>query len=53
MGQKRNGLKWTSDRYWQTAGYNNRLFTMFKNQVLNMALTRYHWINLPQSLYCV
>lgn len=49
MSQKRNGLKWTSDRYWQTAGYNARLFTMFKNQVLNMALTRYHWINLPQT----
>ena len=49
MSQKRNGLKWNSDRYWQTAGYNTRLFTMFKNQVLNMVLTRYHWINLPQT----
>ena len=49
MGQKRNGLKWDSDRYWQSAGYNSRLFTMFRNQVLDMALTRYHWVNLPET----
>lgn len=47
MSQKRNGLKWNSDRYWQSAGYNSRLYTMFRDQVLDMALTRYHWINLP------
>ena len=49
MGQKRNGLKWDSDRYWQSAGYNSRLFTMFRNQVLDMALTLYHWVNRPET----
>lgn len=47
MGRKRNGLKWNNDRYWETAGYNSRLYTMFRNQILDMALTRYQWVNLP------
>lgn len=50
MGGRSNGMKWQTDRYWQTAGYNNRLYVTLRNQIMGMALTRYHWINLPDSV---
>lgn len=43
----RNGLKWGADDYWQTAHYNTRVYQMLRTQILDMAITRYHWVNLP------
>lgn len=42
------GLKWNSGDYWNTAAYNSRLFKMFQNQITAMAMTRFHWVNLPK-----
>lgn len=49
MGRKRNGLKWETDTYWQTGDYNSRFYLMLRQQVESLALTRYHWINLPET----
>ena len=46
---RKQGLKWKSGSYWQSAGYNARLFQMFQTQILDMALTRYRWVNLPDT----
>lgn len=38
-----------SPNYWATAGYNQRMFLMFRQQIMALAMTRYQWINLPQT----
>lgn len=35
--------------YWQSADYNQRLFRSFQTQILNLALSRFRWINLPAT----
>lgn len=35
------------DNYWQSAGYNSELFTMYRQQIMKLAMNRYKWINLP------
>lgn len=40
---------WYSDTYWQSAGYTSRLYNALRNQVLQMALSRFKWINLPET----
>ena len=49
MLTRRKGLKWNQDKYWQSAGYNQRLFTMLQGQIIDMALTRFKWVNLPPT----
>lgn len=38
-----------SATYWQTEAYNQQLFTMFQNDLLELAMSRFKWINLPQT----
>lgn len=33
--------------YWQTANYNQQLFYALRDQVLQIAISRFRWINLP------
>ena len=35
--------------YWQTAGYNQRLYRMFRAEMLGMCLNRFKWVNLPKT----
>lgn len=35
--------------YWQTAGYNAIMFQAFRTQIINMALSRFKWVNLPPT----
>lgn len=35
--------------YWQTAGYNTQLFEAFRMQIINLALSRFKWVNLPPT----
>lgn len=35
--------------YWQTEAYNQQLFTMFQNDLIELALSRFKWINLPET----
>ena len=43
------GLKSGSDMYWQSASYNSSLFMMFRQQIMTLALSRFHWVNLPET----
>ena len=35
--------------YWQSAGYNTRLYRMFRAEIIGMCLNRFKWINLPKT----
>ena len=37
------------DNYWQTAAYNEHLFQMFRDDIINIAISRFKWVNLPKS----
>lgn len=45
----RNGLLWGNDTYWATGAYNTRLFQMYRQQIMELALVRFEWVNLPAS----
>lgn len=47
--QDRNGLLWGNDTYWATGAYNTRLFQMYRQQIMELALVRFRWVNLPES----
>lgn len=44
-----NPLLSGSDVYWASAGYNQRLFLMFRQQIIDLALTRFRWVGLPPT----
>ena len=35
--------------YWQTEAYNQQLFTMFQSDLIELALSRFRWVNLPET----
>lgn len=35
--------------YWQAPSYTNRLYSMYRNQILSLALARFEWHGLPPS----
>lgn len=35
--------------YWANAAYNERVYMMFRNQILNLAMTRFRWDGLPKT----
>lgn len=37
------------DNYFQTGEYNSRLFMAYFEQIMKLAVNRYHWVNLPAS----
>ena len=39
----------SSDMYWQSPSFTNRVYTMYRNQILSLALTRFEWHNLPPT----
>ena len=39
----------SSEMYWQSASYTNRVYSMYRNQILSLALTRFEWHNLPPT----
>ena len=45
----RNGLNWGNENYWATADYNRRVFTMYRQQIFEIAMSRFKWVNLPDS----
>lgn len=44
-----NPLMRGNDIYWASASYNQRLFIMFRQQIIDLALTRFRWVNLPPT----
>lgn len=53
MGNKRNrkikSLGYFSDKYFQSADYNRRSFTLYREWIMALAMSRYKWINLPST----
>lgn len=49
MSRKKKYNRWGNKNLWQTAARNDALYTMLRNQIIGMALTRYHWVNLPPT----
>lgn len=35
--------------YWQTEAYNQQLFNMFQNDLVELALSRFRWVGLPET----
>lgn len=35
--------------YWQTEAYDKQLFDMFQNDLIELALSRFHWVGLPET----
>lgn len=35
--------------YWQSPSYTNRLYSMYINQIIGMAMNRFKWVNLPAT----
>lgn len=35
--------------YWQTEAYNRQLFDMFQNDLIELALSRFRWVGLPET----
>lgn len=35
--------------YWQTESYNQQLFNMFQNDLIELALSRFRWVGLPET----
>lgn len=47
--KKGRGINFHTDEYWQNAAYNQRLFFTFRDRMMSIALSRFKWINLPQT----
>jgi hypothetical protein len=37
------------DMYFQTGEYNSRLFSIYRNRIIQLAVNRFKWINLPKT----
>lgn len=37
------------DNYWQTDAYNQQLFLSMRDDILQVALSRFKWVNLPET----
>lgn len=48
MSRKKKGNYYRDD-YWQSAGYNQQLFTIYRAQLMALALARFKWVNLPET----
>lgn len=46
---RRAGLIGCHDMYWQSAQYNSQLFQSYRQQIIKLAMSRFHWINLPKT----
>lgn len=39
-----------SETYWGSYDYNRRLYFAFRSQIIDLALTRYQWLGLPETV---
>lgn len=47
--KKRNFRPNYRDNYWQTEAYNQNLFYMLRDDITQLALSRFKWVNLPET----
>lgn len=43
------GIGGGQDMYWSTAAYNGAMYSMFRQQIITIAMTRFQWVNLPRG----
>ena len=48
-GRPCNTQGFMDETYWQSANYPRRLYRALHNQVVQLAVTRFKWINLPET----
>lgn len=46
---KREQKKRGGSMYWQNANYNQLMYESFRTQIINLALSRFRWVNLPPT----
>lgn len=49
MSRRKRQKNYNVARYWQTEAYNNALFQILRDDILQLALSRYKWRNLPDT----
>lgn len=49
MSRKKRRKNKCSDLYWQSADYTERVFWMFKKQIIRLAISRFKWVGLPPT----
>lgn len=49
MGKRNRNNDFFSDRYWQSKAFNQETFTLYRNWIQQLALSRFKWINLPKT----
>lgn len=49
MSRKRNRRGFFGDTYWQSADLNQRTYQLILNQMIDIALARFQWLNLPST----
>lgn len=47
--RNRSSSGFTSDNYWQSADWNMRGFQMYRDWIVTLAISRYKWLNLPET----
>lgn len=50
MSNRRGKLMWGNDQYWATGAYNTRLFQMYRQQIFELAMSRFKWVGLPATI---
>lgn len=50
MSNRRNKLMWGNDMYWATGAYNTRIFQMYRQQIMELAMSRFKWVGLPRTV---
>ena len=47
---KHNKLFWGQPNYWATAAYNEAVYQMYRQQIFELALSRFKWVGLPTTV---
>ena len=47
--RKRGNSQYGNKTLWRSAQRNKRFATMLRNEIIAMALSRYKWVNLPDT----
>ena len=46
---KKKKYRYGVDNYWESAAGNSQLFYNFRDQIMNLALSRFKWVGLPPT----
>lgn len=49
MMARRKNNNWLTDSYWQSRNFNQIAYNSFRDQIINIATSRFKWLNLPET----